>query len=203
MKVGEEVRPHPDLRLLYYSYLLIPAAILFGLIIVPSVIASFLYLRFVQAVLVALFLLTPFFSIVGFTALWIPRYCSSLSYLFTKDEIIAERGVWWKRKSVVPYNRITNIDVVQGPLSRRFGLGNVKVQTAGYSGTSGAGKIGELSILGVKNFEEIRNFITNLVKGIKPVAVEAEAEPVTLRDLILQMLVELRKIRETVEKEGT
>ena len=203
MKVGEEVKPHPDLKVLYYSYLLIPAAIVFGLVIIPSIIASFLYLRLVYAILVTFSLLTPFFLVVGFVAFWIRRYYSSISYLFTEDEIIAERGVWWKRKSVVPYNRITNIDVIQGPLSRRFGLGTVRVQTAGYSGTGGAGRVAELSILGVKNFEEVRDFITSLVKGIKPVAVEAEVKPITLRDLILQILAELRRIREVVEKEGT
>jgi len=203
MKVGEEVRPHPDLRALYYSYLFIPAVIIFGSTIVPSIVAAFLYLRLIKAIIVTISLLTPFFSVVGFVAFWIRRYCSSISYLFTEDEIIAERGVWWKRKSVVPYNRITNIDVIQGPLSRRFGLGTVRVQTAGYSGTGGGGRVAELSILGVKNFEEIKDFITNLVRGIKPIAVEAEAEPTTLRNLILQILTELRKIREAIEKEGT
>ncbi|MEM2082887.1 MAG: PH domain-containing protein [Nitrososphaerota archaeon] len=33
-------------------------------------------------------------------------------YKLTEDEIIWKRGVWFKSTGIVPYNRITNIDVV-------------------------------------------------------------------------------------------
>ena len=202
MKIGERFGTHPDFKMLYYSYLLIPSAVILIVAILPAIIAAFLYLSFTDALIVLASLLSPFLLVVGFTAFWIPKYCSSISYIFAEGEILAERGVWWKHKSTVPYNRVTNIDIVQGPISRRFGLGKVRVQTAGYSATGGYGRVAEAAILGVKNFEEIREFIMNLVRGLRPVAVEAGVEAVAPEEATRQMLAELRKIREILEKQA-
>ena len=201
MKIGARFGTHPDFKMLYYSYLLIPSAVILIVAILPAIIAAFLYLSFTDALIVSASLLSPLLLVVGFTAFWIPKYCSSISYLFAEGEILAERGVWWKHKSAVPYNRVTNIDIVQGPISRRFGLGKVRVQTAGYSATGG-GRVAEASILGVKNFEEIRDFIMSLVRGLRPVAVEAGVEAVAPEEATRQMLAELRKIREILEKQA-
>jgi len=201
VKIGERFGPHPDFRRLYYSYLSIPSAIFLISTILPALVAAFLYLSFTSALIVSALLLFPFLLVAGFIAFWIPKYCFSISYVFTQSEIVAERGVWWRHKSTVPYNRITNIDVVQGPLSRRFGLGNVSVQTAGYSATGGYGRVAEASILGVKNFEETRDFIINLVRRVRPVAVETEVEAAVPEEATRQMLAELRKIREILERQ--
>ena len=202
MKIGEKFGPNPDFRKLYYSYLLIPSAILLISTILPALIAAFLYLPLTSALIVTALLLFPFLLVAGFIAFWIPKYYSSISYVFTQSEIVVERGVWWKHKSTVPYNRITNIDIVQGPVSRRFGLGNVRVQTAGYSVTGSYGRVAEASIFGVKNFEEIRDFIINLVRGLRPVAVEAGVEAAAPEEATRQMLAELRKIREILERQS-
>jgi len=200
MKIGERFSPHPDFKKLYYSYLLIPSVLFFLLVVLPILMLASLYLGSLRALIVSAFILTPFILVVFFTSFWISRYCSSIYYIFTENEIVTEKGVWWRHKSTVPYNRITNIDVVQGPLSRRFGLGNVRIQTAGYSATGGYGKVSEASILGVKNFEEIRDFIVNIVRGLKPVAVEAGVEVAAPEDVHREILTELRKVREILEK---
>lgn len=85
-------------------------------------------------------------------------------YQFKEDKILVERGVWWKQKKAVPYNRITNIDVTQVPTSRRYDLAKVSVQTSGYSGTSESTGTEEVSILDVKRFDDIRAFILEQVK---------------------------------------
>jgi len=203
VKIGERFGPHSDFRMLYYSYLLIPSAVILVSTILPALIAAFLYLPFTSALIVSALLFFPFLFVVGFVALWIPKYHSSISYISTQSEIVVERGVWWKHKSTVPYNRITNIDIVQGPISRRFGLGNVRVQTAGYhayGGPYGGGLVAEASIFGVKDFEEIRDFIMNMVRRLRPVAVEAGVEAAVPEEATRQMLAELRKIREILEK---
>ena len=53
--------------------------------------------------------------VLGFVAYWIQRYCDSISYMLTNEEVIVERGVWWRMKHVVPYSRVMSIDVIQGP----------------------------------------------------------------------------------------
>jgi membrane protein YdbS with pleckstrin-like domain len=200
LKVDEGFRPHVDVKKLYYSYLTI-GGFLFGLSwIVPAVVAALLVLPLAQAFAIMVALLLPLLVVVCFTAFWIQKYYSSITYILTNDEIVVEKGVWWKRKSYVPYNRTTNISVVQGPIARRLGLGTVRVQTAGFSGGGSAGgRVAEAVILGVKNFEEIRNVIIGFVKRVRPVAVEAEAEAPAPRGVDQQILNELRRIRKALE----
>jgi len=205
MKIGEQFKPDKAFMKLYYAYLLIVDAIIFLGVILPAVVSSVVYLPLDQALIVVASLILPFLLAVWFIAYWIPKYYLSTSFLFTESEIVVERGVWWKHKSTVPYNRITNIDIVQGPVSRHFGLGKIRVQTAGYSAAGGgAGAIAEAQIFGIKNFEEIRNFILTQVRGLRPVAVEAavEAEAPVAKQAAQQMLDELRKIRELLEHRG-
>jgi uncharacterized membrane protein YdbT with pleckstrin-like domain len=115
--------------------------------------------------------------------------------------MIIEKGVWWKKKSIVPYNRITNIDVIQGPLSRHFSLGKISIQTAGFSGggSGGNAKAAEAVILGIRNFEEIKDFILSRVKRLRPMAIEAESEPTKVEDADYKIIDELRKIRKLLE----
>lgn len=41
------------------------------------------------------------------------------------------RGVFWRREISVPRSRVQHIDVSQGPIERRFGLGSLSIYTAG------------------------------------------------------------------------
>jgi len=116
---------------------------------------------------------------------------------------VVHKGVWWKKKGYVPYNRITNVNIVQGPISRRFQLGIVLIQTAGFSGAAGSAggfRPAEAVIFGVKNFEEIKDKVMNFVRRIRPVAVEARAEALAPQDINRQILAELKKISKALEK---
>ena len=208
VKVNEKLGPHPDLKKLYYTYLAIGTfPILLAILLIVTVSGGMLaftlrggYVVYVDAWVVAVVLLLPLFLVACFVGYWIPKYYESISYLFTKDEIIVERGVWWRKKGFVPYNRITNININQGPISRQFGLGTLRIQTAGYSGGGGRGRVAEAVVLGVKNFEELKDFIMDFVRRIRPIAVEAGPEVLAPEEIDRQILEELKKIRETLEK---
>jgi len=200
LKVSEGFHPHVDMKKLYYSYLMIGVIFLGLSWIVPVVVVALLVLPLAQASAITVALLFPLLVVAGFIIFWIQKYYSSITYILTNDEIVVEKGVWWKRKSFVPYNRITNICVVQGPIARRFGLGTVRIQTAGFSGGGSAGgRVAEAVILGVKNFEDIRDVIMSFVRRVRPVAVEAEGEAPAPKDIDKQILNELRKIRKALE----
>lgn len=78
-------------------------------------------------------------------------------------------------------------------------MAKLAIQTAGFSGVSSSGhKTAEAELIGIRNFEEIKDVIIGLVRGMKPQAVEAEAEP--SKHLNEQILEELRRIRKAVEK---
>lgn len=200
MKLGESFHPHPDMKNLYYAYLLIPGSILAALFSAGSVLVI-LFAKPPESWVAVLAMVIPYLAAVGFVTYWIPRYFPTVSYALTEDRIVFQAGLWWKRKSYVPYNRITNIDVIQGPLSRHFGIGKVSIQTAGYSGQSSGGgsRFSEIAIFGVKDFEEIKDTIMSVVSRYKPVAVEAGAETPSRQEVDVEILEELKKIGKTIE----
>ena len=66
-------------------------------------------------------------------------YYVSMWYELKDDEMSWKRGVWFRRTGILPYNRITNLDVIQGPVMRMLGISTLSIQTAGYfwAGCSG------------------------------------------------------------------
>jgi membrane protein YdbS with pleckstrin-like domain len=185
-RVGEEFRPAPQFRTLYFIYLILVILLAFlwwwilVLLLVP-----------LAAALVAI----PFFIGFVFTAYWIPKYYSSIRYKMTENEIQWLRGVWFRKTGIVPYNRITNVDVSQGPLSRRLGIASLKIQTAGYSASSGGTSTAELHLDGIEQYEELQEVIMEFVRGKKPVAVETY-EPEDTTRKILEELIKIRKLLE-------
>ena len=191
-KIDESFKPAPQFKTLYYLYLLL--GILFGILpwCIPLVI--FIYEKSDNApFVVTFFVLLPILAVLLFIAYWIPHYYSTILYQLAKDEVIWSRGVWFKQTGIVPYNRITNIDTVQGPLSRMLGIATLQIQTAGYSGQQTRAEIG---IKGIEQFEELRDLIMDFVRGKKPQAVEISEEDT----IAVKMLNEVVKIREFLEK---
>jgi hypothetical protein len=51
-------------------------------------------------------------------------------YAERAEDLLVRRGVMVRRLSVVPYGRMQFVDVVAGPLERRWGLATVRLHTA-------------------------------------------------------------------------
>ncbi|MEM2875256.1 MAG: PH domain-containing protein [Candidatus Hadarchaeales archaeon] len=195
MKTERRFRPHPNLKKLYYAYMCLVFAPLLVLTSAPLWLSAALK----QEALV----LWPYLSIPAaltlvamcFVAYWIERYYKSISYALTRNEVIVERGVWWRMKHAVPYARVMSVDVIQGPIARRFGIGTVDVHTAGYTGPAGGSsgpgaRRAEASIFGIQNFMEVRDFLLGVVRD-RPLFGS--------RDATREILEELRGIRRAVE----
>ena len=54
----------------------------------------------------------------------------------SEDELHVQRGLWTRERTVVPFGRVQHIDVTQGPLERRFGIGTLILHTAGTRGSA-------------------------------------------------------------------
>ena len=188
VKINEEFRPAPQLKKLYWIYFVL--AIFLGVLwwCIPVI----LFAPPVITVCISL----PIMAVLIFTAYWIPKYYDSIVYKLTENEIIWKRGVWFKNTGIVPYNRITNIDITQGPISRKLGIAALKIQTAGYSGQQARS---EIRINGIEDFEELREVIMGFVKGKKPVAVETYEEK-NIDSRILNEVVRIRKLLEKYSK---
>jgi membrane protein YdbS with pleckstrin-like domain len=145
--------------------------------------------------------------ILGITAviyvllwIWTGMFYDSMSYELREDEINWKRGVWFQTTGIVPYNRITNLDVRQGPLMRFLKISNLAIQTAGYSGQATP----EIQIEAIEHAEELRELIRSHVRGClshddgtgsaKP---SSKPSGVSIHQ---QMLAELQQIRSLLEQ---
>ena len=123
-----EILPHRNLRSLYRFYLLITIWV--------GVLPWLLPLAFVTPPMPMLLLSGGLLLLVVFIIWWIGAYCHTIRYCFTSSEIAWEHGVWFHQTGNVPYNRITDVEIFQGPVSRRFGISLLKIQMASVAGSA-------------------------------------------------------------------
>ncbi|MEW6011729.1 MAG: hypothetical protein CIT03_09860 [Methanobacterium sp.] len=194
-KIVNEFNPAPQLKSLYYIY--------FGITIVFAVLIWFVSLAVFTPLFISLAIGIPVLGILLFTLYWIPKFYSTIIYKLDEDEMEWRRGVWFKNTGIIPYNRITNVDIAQGPISRILKIGSLKIQTAGYSNPNqGWGTSSEITIDGVEEFEELRHIIIDKIKGRKPVAVQSfdESPEKVSDDVQNRILTELVEIKELLKK---
>jgi hypothetical protein len=146
------------------------------------------------------FILTGVFILIVIFVVWVRLYYVSMWYELRDDEMSWKRGVWFRRTGIVPYNRITNLDVIQGPVMRRLGISTLSIQTAGYSGQA----VPEIRIEGIEHADDLRELIRSLVRrsgmhsdgtgeGSLPVNVPANHK-------IIDELVKIRTLLEQQKK---
>ncbi len=185
IRIGEVFRPAPAFRSYLYASLILAVVFLILPWLVPIV--SFAW------GIVALIIALPTIVAIVFAFYWIPRYYESIVYRLTVTEITWQRGVWFQQTGIVPYNRITNVDIVQGPLMRFFSFSAVRVQTAGYSAQARA----EIVLDGVADPRDLQEKIMDFVRMTGSVAAGLEEGPAPLAaDTIVE---ELRAIRQLLE----
>lgn len=190
--IGEEFKPVSELKTVYYIYLL------FGILIgvLPWLIPILLFSPFPVKIGFTISALI----IIVFIIYWIPKYYESITYKLTKSEMEWQRGVWFKQNGTVPYNRITNIDIGQGPVSRKFDIASLKIHTAGYSASTSS----EISISGIKNYTDMKEYVMDFVREKEPASTETYTEKKheagEREHLDSEILDELVKIRELLEK---
>jgi uncharacterized protein len=134
--------------------------------------------------------------LLAFFVTWSRLYYDSMWYVLREDEMSWKRGVWFRTTGIVPYNRITNLDLRQGPVMRRLGISTLSIQTAGYSGQA----IPEIKIEGIEHAEEFREFVRSMVRGCtthsEGTGGTAAPSPKTTDQQILSELVRIRTLLE-------
>jgi len=181
-------RPDPKLKTLYGIYAVIGIvigylswAIPLTIIFTPQIMS--------QAPTLLILIYAPLIVIIIFLSIWISKFYNSIFYSLMENELVVEKGVIWKKKNIIPYSKITNVDVSQGPLERALGIASIRIQTAGYSGAARP----EASLIGIRNYERLKNTILEKVRKSTS-AIRQEKEVST------QILEELKTIRDLLEK---
>jgi hypothetical protein len=109
--------------------------------------------------------------VVALYLFWIGKYYQTIFFELKDDEVTWKRGVWFRMTGIVPYDRITNIDIYQGPLMRFFGFSSIKLQTAGYSAQARS----EIILEGIREAEDLRETIRSLIRKSRTVAGPSDA----------------------------
>lgn len=146
---------------------------------------------------------TFFFPPVGLVFLflgWV-RY-STLEYTFTQEGVSMRWGRLFRREIILNYARIQDIHLRSNLVERWLGLSRILVQTA--SGSAGA----EMTIEGLKEYEEVRDFLYSKMRGVSDKAdlpaaspapsAAARASDAELRETLREVARELQLTREAL-----
>lgn len=137
---------------------------------------------------------------------WTRLYYATMEYELHDDELRWRRGVWFRTTGIVPYNRITNLDLKQGPVMRWLKISTISIQTAGYSGQA----VPEIRIEAIERAEELREILRQSVRacsarsdgtGTGGQSSPAADSPVATIGTSMLILDELKRIRQLLEQQ--
>lgn len=181
----------------YTVYLLL--ATLAGIVLVWAACCAWMFIDSIFSIFLILGIAALAVCVI-FACIWAPLYYKSVVYHLNETEMTWRRGVFFRKTGIVPYNRITNVDIVQGPVMRVFGIYHLKIETAGGGASKNSA---EIQIEGVENPEPIRQLIMDFVRGQKPAAAATgtEYKPVSSAAPDMQALLEeVSAIRRLLEE---
>ncbi len=96
--------------------------------------------------------LLPIVLPIGF--LLIQKYLDNLSCTLTERTLEINRGVLAKTESTIPLEKITDLQLYQGPIMRALNLQGFKVETAGQSAGPGGSLVNIVGIVDCRAFRE-------------------------------------------------
>lgn len=107
--------------------------------------------------------LAALLSCFAFPVVLVPlffRY-ETLRYRFDGQGVFMSYGILFRKEMQLTYDRMQDIHLSQNIVERWLGIGSITIQTAG------AGASGNLKIVGVKAFEDIRDYLYARMRGIR------------------------------------
>ena len=120
----------------------------------------------------------------GLFALFAIAYYLSLRYVLDDHYITKTSGVFWRHRRSILLDKITNIDVRQGPVEQLLHLGQVCI----YTPTSG-GETPEARLPGVRQPQALRDAIVQRAEAELPAAATDVTDE---RREVVQLLGEIR-----------
>jgi len=118
----------------------------------------------------------------------------TMRYRFDAEGIHMSWGILLRREIMLNYSRIQDIQLQSNFLERWLGLARIEIQTA--SGTSGS----EMTLEGLLNFIEIRDFLYSRMRGARHTELVEHARPESLAGILQEVAAELRAIRGAIDE---
>ena len=139
----------------------------------------------------------------AFPFVFVPSFFKyeTLKYRFDDEGITMGWGLLWRREIFLTYARIQDIHLSRGIIERWLGLATINIQTAAGSSSS------EMSIVGLVDYEQVRDFLYSRMRGARFGEVdeseEAPGKPTPDGDTAVALLTdirdELRAVRERLQ----
>lgn len=196
----------------YLTYLMIPMivsvmAMGIGLGLGEGIIGFALWTKGFFAVAVAIWAVGALLILVKALAFYVTtRLNYELRwYIVTDRSLRIREGVWLVREVTLTFANVQNINVIQGPLQRYFGISDLIVETAGGGmGKAAGGPNMMLShhgvLRGIENATEVRDRIQNLLRAYRASGLgdpeEKHVAPAAAGELGGEALDVLRGIRD-------
>lgn len=198
--------------------------------LVIFIMIQFILVGLSAGLLIFLLILAGFIAILfSIVIVWAIMFYNRYMFRIGGDAVYINRGILWKRNVVIPYERIQHTSMTRGPIDILLGLHILNIFTAG-TGSVGARFGGvasafaaEGSIPGLADPKPFQDAIMAKVRALRgdgigavPPAVRRTTPEVPLSQSSTQgaypvaaqsdpqeeMLTELRRIREILEKQG-
>ncbi len=142
-------------------------------------------------------------ALIFFPLVFFPLFFKyiSLRYQFEEDGVGASWGILFRRQVYLTYARVQDIQVSRSLIERWLGIGTVDIQTA--SGSASA----ELSIVGLEEYEQVRDFLYTRMRGIRQQkqaqaeSAESPSESGQALPLLQEIRDELRALRQEISGE--
>ncbi|CAM2869399.1 PH domain-containing protein [Rariglobus hedericola] len=133
--------------------------------------------------------LIPFILITGYISLYFP----TIRYSVDDEYVTCASGVLWKVKRSIPLDKITNIDVRQGPIERLLGFGQIWIFTP-----STGSNIPEEKLIGTEDPYAIKTLIIDISNNRSGDAKNGGSESITI-DSPESSIAVLREILTTLK----
>ncbi len=85
---------------------------------------------------------------------FVDRILRNMSCTLTERTLEIKKGIFNKTESTIPLEKITDLQLFQGPIMRFFGLHGFKVETAGQSSGAGGSLVHMIGIVDTKDFRK-------------------------------------------------
>ena len=178
----------------YTGYLLLATLVL--IVVIWAACCAWMFVDSIFTILIVIGLAVLGVCVV-FACIWAPLYYKSVVYHLNDTEMTWKRGVFFRKTGIVPYNRITNVDIVQGPVMRLFGISHLKIETAGGGASKSSA---EIQLEGISDPEPLRQLIMDFVRGQKPAAAATGTEYKSQNADLQALLEEVAAIRRLLEE---
>jgi membrane protein YdbS with pleckstrin-like domain len=120
-------------------------------------------------------------------------FFSTIRYELDQRYITKSSGVLWKKRRMTPLEKITNIDVRQGPFERMLGYGQIWI----FTPSTGA-LTPEAKLVGVVNPHEIKGTIVERTEVARQPQ-SAQSAPVQQSGEVVALLQEIRNSLKNIE----